>query len=211
MFIPETAEMKIFERMVLNAKDSSELFNLNWDLDLLKVINNPVTIDTLILKRYAGIYGERVFTFENGKLFYQKNFGKRGQNYLSHRQKELGMKTEDVCYTAVEYVKNKTGIKDLIDQLLESKGKKFTSSKDYNNHYQICSDIASKLLGPKQKENFINFVASNANKDSAAFYQNNLIQNRRDKYYKPLAEDVGKQKTREWCDSFSQGIKDNLN
>ena len=145
------------------------------------------------------------------ELFYQKNFGKRGQNYLSHRQKELGMKTEDVCYTAVEYVKNKTAIKDLIDQLLESKGKKFTSSKDYNNHYQICSDIASKLLGPKQKENFINFVASNANKDSAAFYQNNLIQNRRDKYYKPLAEDVGKQKTREWCDSFSQGIKDNLN
>ena len=68
----ETAEMKVFETLVSNRKDDSELFNLQWDLDLLKAINNPVVIDSVMLKKFAGVYGERVFTFENGKLFYKR-------------------------------------------------------------------------------------------------------------------------------------------
>lgn len=68
----ETAEMKIFEQMVASAKSGSELFRLNWQLDLLKAINNPITIDTTTLKKYAGVFGDRVFTYADGKLFYQR-------------------------------------------------------------------------------------------------------------------------------------------
>jgi retinol-binding protein 3 len=102
----ETAEMKIFERMVSNTKDSSELFNLNWDLDLLKAINNPVTIDTLTLKKYAGVYGERVFTFENGKLFYQRT-GK--PKFELESMSPTVMKGKGSTYFKIEFVKDDQG------------------------------------------------------------------------------------------------------
>lgn len=69
----ETAEMKIFETMIANAKGESELYRLNWQLDLLKAINNPIVIDTTTLKKYAGVFGERVFSYQGDKLFYQRN------------------------------------------------------------------------------------------------------------------------------------------
>jgi len=68
----ETAEMKIFETLLNKTSDPAALFELNWQLDLLKAINHPITLDTLTLRKYAGVYGDRVFTYEDGKLFYQR-------------------------------------------------------------------------------------------------------------------------------------------
>jgi hypothetical protein len=102
----ETAEMKIFEKIISTAKDASELFNLNWDLDLLKAINNPVTIDTLTLERYAGIYGERAFIFENGKLFYQRT-GK--PKFELEAMSATVMKGKGNTYFKIEFVQNEQG------------------------------------------------------------------------------------------------------
>jgi retinol-binding protein 3 len=68
----EVAEMKIFESMLSKARDSVELFQLKWERDLAISAHHPVVIDTVTLKRFAGVYGERTFTFEDGKLYYQR-------------------------------------------------------------------------------------------------------------------------------------------
>ncbi len=102
----EIAEMKIFEKLVSNAKNTSELYSLNWNLDLLKAINNPVTIDTLTLKRYAGIYGERTFTFEKGKLFYQRT-GK--PKFELEAMSPTVMKGKGNTYFKIEFVTDDQG------------------------------------------------------------------------------------------------------
>lgn len=99
----ETAEIIIFENLLVQTKDSVEAFHLRWDLDLMKAIHNPVTIDSLTLKSYAGVYGERTFTFENGKLYYQRTG--RPKFELEAMTNTL-MKGIGNTYFKIEFVKN---------------------------------------------------------------------------------------------------------
>lgn len=68
----EVAQEKIFENLITTNSDSLNLFELNWQYDLLKAYNNPTIIDQETLKKFCGVYGERTFTFENGELYYQR-------------------------------------------------------------------------------------------------------------------------------------------
>ena len=68
----ETAEMQILDDVLAKTTDKGERFRLNWDRELLKAANNPITTDSAALQKFAGVYGERTVTFENGKLFYQR-------------------------------------------------------------------------------------------------------------------------------------------
>jgi retinol-binding protein 3 len=108
----ETAEIKIFDNLISKTKDASELFNLNWDLELLKAINNPSTLDSLTLKSYAGVYGERTFTFENGKLFYQRTG--RPKFELEAMSPTI-MKGKGNTYFKIEFVKNNVGKVDKVN------------------------------------------------------------------------------------------------
>jgi len=58
----------------LNEKTDREdlKFGLQWAIDGLKIKMNPVTVDEKILRSYVGVYGPRTITFENGKLYYQR-------------------------------------------------------------------------------------------------------------------------------------------
>lgn len=109
----EEAEMKIFETLVANAKNESELFNLNWELDLLKAVNHPAVIDTATLKRYAGVYGERTFTFENGKLFYQRTGKPKFE--MEPMMTPNMMKAKGNAYFKIEFVANEPGVFDLVN------------------------------------------------------------------------------------------------
>jgi len=68
----EVAHLKILNELISNTKDASELFDLKWYSDITQCAYTPQQTDTLILKRYTGVFGERTITFENGKLFYQR-------------------------------------------------------------------------------------------------------------------------------------------
>ncbi len=102
----ETAELKIFEHLLATAKDSAELFNLNWQLALLRAINKPVTIDDITLQRYSGTFGDRVFTFENGKLYYQRTG--RPKFELEAMAKNL-MKAKGNQFFKIEFVEDSDG------------------------------------------------------------------------------------------------------
>ncbi len=68
----EVTHLKILEELVSNTKDAFDLFDIKWCLDITKCVYQPLAIDTLILKKYVGVFGERTITFANGKLFYQR-------------------------------------------------------------------------------------------------------------------------------------------
>ncbi len=102
----ETAEMAIFEKMLSTTSDSAELFNLNWQLDLLKAINKPVVIDDATLRKYTGTFGDRVFTFENGRLYYQRTG--RPKFEMEPMTKHL-MKAKGNQFFKIEFVENSEG------------------------------------------------------------------------------------------------------
>lgn len=99
----ETAELIIFENLISKTEDESELFNLKWDLELLKAINNPITLEAVTLENYAGVYGERTFTLENGKLFYQRTG--RPKFELEPMSQTI-MKGKGNSYFKIEFIKN---------------------------------------------------------------------------------------------------------
>lgn len=108
----EKAEMLILDSLMSSTTAPSELFLLKWNLDLLKAINNPITLDIVTLKSYAGTYGERVFTFENGKLYYQRSG--RPKFELEAMAPNI-MKGLGNTYFKIEFVKNNAGVVDRVN------------------------------------------------------------------------------------------------
>jgi len=71
------ARMKALEVLKANTDDEAMKQIYDWPLSEFKAMMNPVTIKESVLKSYAGTYGPRVISFENGKLFYQRGDGNK--------------------------------------------------------------------------------------------------------------------------------------
>lgn len=71
----DVAKIKALETLIANCKDEETIAYYDWSLQGIKVLNTPVTLDESILKSYVGSYGPRVITFEEGKLYYQRDAG----------------------------------------------------------------------------------------------------------------------------------------
>ena len=60
------------EKLAAKATGPGRKAEYEWILDAEKAKQNPPRVDANVLKIYAGVYGERKVTFENGALFYQR-------------------------------------------------------------------------------------------------------------------------------------------
>lgn len=60
------------EKLAAKAADPERKAEFEWILAGEKAKQTPPQVDAKILKTYAGVYGERKITFENGALFYQR-------------------------------------------------------------------------------------------------------------------------------------------
>ncbi len=60
------------EKLAAKATDPSRKAEYEWILTGEKAKQNPPRADAKVMKTYAGVYGERKVTFENGALFYQR-------------------------------------------------------------------------------------------------------------------------------------------
>lgn len=69
------AYMDALESLMKNNKNEGLQAFYEWPLAELSVKTNPVTLDSKILKTFAGSYGPRKVTFENNTLFYQRGSG----------------------------------------------------------------------------------------------------------------------------------------
>jgi len=71
----DVAHSKALEILIENNKNEDLLAFYEWPLAELSLKTNPVTLDVKTLKSFAGNYGPRMVTFENGTLFYQRGSG----------------------------------------------------------------------------------------------------------------------------------------
>jgi hypothetical protein len=60
------------ERLSAKAVDPQIKAEYEWIFDGIKARKNPAVVDEKTLKTYAGVYGDRKITFENGFLYYQR-------------------------------------------------------------------------------------------------------------------------------------------
>ena len=60
------------EKLAAKATDPAVKAQYEWILEGEKAKKTPVRLDPKALQTYAGVYGERKVTFENGTLFYQR-------------------------------------------------------------------------------------------------------------------------------------------
>ncbi|MCD2259979.1 S41 family peptidase [Psychroserpens luteolus] len=71
----DIAYKNALETLMKNNKDKGLQAFYEWPLAELRLKTDPITLDAKTLKSYAGVYGPRVVTFDNGKLFYQRGKG----------------------------------------------------------------------------------------------------------------------------------------
>ena len=69
------AHMKALETFAAKNKGTELESFYSWPIAALKAKHNPLKLEESKLKSYVGVYGPRVITFENGKLFYQRDEG----------------------------------------------------------------------------------------------------------------------------------------
>ncbi len=67
-----TAHLEALKTLLDRAKDGQTRAVLSWAIDGLKAELEPVTVDIALLRKYAGRYGPRAITLEDGVLFYQR-------------------------------------------------------------------------------------------------------------------------------------------
>ena len=57
---------------IKKSRDEDDQFSIQWAIDGLNAKGTNVTVDASTLKSYAGNYGPRKLTYENGTLYYQR-------------------------------------------------------------------------------------------------------------------------------------------
>jgi hypothetical protein len=87
------------EKLAAKAVDPQIKAAYEWILAGAKTRQTPVHIDEKILTAFAGVYGERKVTYENGSLYYQRT----GPKYLLIPMSETVFAVEGLDYFRVEF------------------------------------------------------------------------------------------------------------
>jgi hypothetical protein len=66
----ETAHLTALEQLIEKCGDDQRRKDLEWELEIARSLYSPIHVNETTLARYAGQYGQRVFTVVNGKLTY---------------------------------------------------------------------------------------------------------------------------------------------
>jgi hypothetical protein len=68
----DMAYMMALDSLMKSEENERIRNSLDWAKSGIKAKLNPVTLDEKTMKKYVGTYGPRKITFEDGKLFYQR-------------------------------------------------------------------------------------------------------------------------------------------
>ena len=97
-----TAKIHALKNLMEKEKDENIKSSLDWALQALKAESNSIEIETSVLKSYVGKYGVRMITFENDKLYYQRQG--RGKHEMKAMTEDLFM-FEDIPYFRLKILK----------------------------------------------------------------------------------------------------------
>lgn len=68
----DVAKLEAMKKLAAKETDEDIKASLEWSIPILEAYRNPVTLDPALMTSYAGKYGPRTVTFEDGKLYYQR-------------------------------------------------------------------------------------------------------------------------------------------
>jgi hypothetical protein len=68
----DRAHLEALRLLVEKAGDAERQRELEWAIAALEAKMNPVAVTQDVLKAYAGVYGPRTITYEDGRLYYQR-------------------------------------------------------------------------------------------------------------------------------------------
>lgn len=68
----ETAHLMALREIRESETDEGRQYTLDWHIQGLEAELDPVTVDPAVLESYAGSYGPRTLTFEEGRLWYHR-------------------------------------------------------------------------------------------------------------------------------------------
>jgi C-terminal processing protease CtpA/Prc len=88
------AYKKALETLMKDNKDEELHAFYEWPIAQLSLKTNPVTLNAKTLKTFAGAYGPRMVSFENGTLFYQRGNGTKYE-LLPYSNNEFMLKGND--------------------------------------------------------------------------------------------------------------------
>jgi len=73
----DAAVLGYYNYQLANTSDSAQIKNISWARDMLLARLHPYPVDTVLEKKYTGIYGSRAITLEAGAFFYTGTNGKK--------------------------------------------------------------------------------------------------------------------------------------
>jgi retinol-binding protein 3 len=102
----ETAQIMALEKISKKKTDPAETQKIQWQIEGLKAVINPFTMDENTLKIFAGTYEDRTVTLENGKLYYQRA-GRPKFEMIP--MAENMFRIEDLTYFRIKFNKDSDG------------------------------------------------------------------------------------------------------
>jgi C-terminal processing protease CtpA/Prc len=112
----EQAQVLALQKISENTKDEKQKKHYQWLIESLQGLMNSIVIDAAAMKSYAGTYGERTITYEDGNLYYQRKGGAKFQ--ITPMSNDTFM-FKDIEYFRIKFEKdsngNVTGITGIYD------------------------------------------------------------------------------------------------
>jgi hypothetical protein len=100
------AQQLAFEKMISSTGNPEEKAQAAWSLAFINAQQQPVSISAAVKAAYAGTYGERTISLENGELFYQRGNGPKRK--LMALAEDL-FAVDGIDYFRLQFVRNKEG------------------------------------------------------------------------------------------------------
>jgi len=102
----QTAKLAALEKLAQKTSDEKIKSKLQWEAQSVKAELNPWQADETTLKSFAGNYGERHVTFENGELYYQRT-GRQKIKMIPFTEDQF--KFKEVDYFRLKFERDVTG------------------------------------------------------------------------------------------------------
>jgi hypothetical protein len=102
----DVARIEAMKKLAAKATDENIKASLEWTIPVLEAYRNPATLDPALMASYAGKYGPRTITYENGELYYQRE-GRPKYKMIPMSQDTFVFKELD--YFRLKVVKDENG------------------------------------------------------------------------------------------------------
>jgi hypothetical protein len=103
----DVAYKEALKKILEKSDDERIKAEVEWTIADLEAKLNPVEVGPEILKKYAGVYGPRTITFENGKLYYQRE--ERPKYRMIPMARDLFM-FDEIDYFRIKVITDEKGI-----------------------------------------------------------------------------------------------------